>query len=91
MKNRIEIPTEKLRPNTVPEKLWQYILVDFIIKLPVSRDHNSILVVCDRFFKMLYFIITIEKIIAEKLVKLFRDNIWKLHGLPESVTSDKRL
>ena len=49
-----------------------YILVDFIIKLPVSRDHNSILVVCDRFFKMLYFIITIEKIIAEKLVRLFK-------------------
>ena len=75
MKNRMEIPAGKLRPNTMPEKLQQYILVDFIIKLPVSRDHNSILVVYDRFLKMSYFIITIEKIIAEKFVRLFRDNM----------------
>jgi len=32
---------------------------------------------------------TIEKIIAERLVKLFRDNMWKLHGLSESVISDR--
>jgi len=32
-----------------------------------------------------------EKITAEDLVKLFRDNMWKLHGLPESVISDRGL
>jgi len=61
MKNRTEMPVEKLRPNIVPEKSWQYILVDFITKLPVSRNHNSILVVYDRFSKMSYFIVTTEK------------------------------
>ena len=34
---------------------------------------------------------TIEKIIAERLVKLFRDNMWKLHKLLESVISDRGL
>jgi len=32
---------------------------------------------------------TTEKIIAEELVKLFRDSMWKLHRLPESVISDR--
>jgi len=41
--------------------------------------------VCDRFSKILYFITTIEKVIVEGLVKLYKDNIWKLYRLPESV------
>jgi len=57
----------------------------------VSKDYDSILVVCDRFLKISYFVATIEKIIAEELVRLFRDNIWKLHGLPESMISDRGL
>jgi len=30
---------------------------------------------------MAHFIVTIEKILAEGLARLFRDYIWKLHGL----------
>ena len=54
MKNKVEIPAGKLRPNTVLEKLWQHILVDFITKLPVSRDHDLVLVVCNMFSKILH-------------------------------------
>jgi len=89
MKNRVEMPAGKLRPNEVLEKPWQHILVDFITKLPVSRGHYLILVVCDRFSKMSHFVATTEKTIAEGLAKLFRDNVWKLHGLPESMISDR--
>ena len=60
------------------------------MKLPVLRDHDSILVVCNRFLKMLYFVAMTEKITAEELAKLFRDNVWKLHKLPESVILDRR-
>jgi len=49
--------------------------VDFITKLPVSRGYDSILVLCDRFLKMLHFIVTIEKITVEELARLFRDNM----------------
>ena len=91
MKNRAEMPAGKLRPNQVPERLWQHILVDFIMKLPMSKGHDPILVVCDRFSKMFHFVATIEKMMTEELVRLFRDNMWKLHGLPESVISDRRL
>jgi len=89
MKNRAEMPAGKLRPNKVPERLWQHILVDFITKLPVSKGYNSILVVCDRFLKMSHFVATTKKTTAEELARLFRDNVWKLHGLPESVISDR--
>ena len=64
-----------MRLNTVPERSWQHILVDFIMKFPVSRSYNLILVICNRFLKMLYFITMTEKITVERLVKLFKDNI----------------
>jgi len=38
---------------------------------------------------MVHFIPTTEKTSAEGLAKLFRDNMWKLHGLPESIISDR--
>ena len=63
--------------------------MDFITKLPTSKGHDSILVVCDRFSKMSYFVAITEKTMAERLARLFRDNVWKLHGLPESVISDR--
>jgi len=44
--------------------------VNFITKLPVSRDYDSILVMHDRFSKILYFIVTTEKIMAEVLIKI---------------------
>ena len=89
MKNRAEMPAGKLRPNEVPERLWQHISVDFITKLPMSKGHDLILVICDRFSKMSHFVMTTEKTIAEGLARLFRDNVWKLYRLPKSVISDR--
>ena len=38
---------------------------------------------------MSHFVATTEKMMVEGLARLFRDNVWKLHGLPESVISDR--
>ena len=38
---------------------------------------------------MVHFIPTMEKTLAEGLARLFRDNVWKLHGLPESIILDR--
>ena len=84
-----EMPAGKLRPNKVLERPWQYISVDFITKLLMSKGHDLILVMCNRFLKMSYFVMTTEKTTVEGLVKLFRNNVWKLHGLLESMISDK--
>jgi len=89
MKNRIEEPVGKLKLGKVPKKPWSYLTVDFIMKLPVVAGKDAILVVCDRLSNMAHFVATTEGTTAEGLARLFRDNIWKLHGLPESVVSDR--
>ena len=50
---------------------------------------DAILVVCDRLSKMTHFVATTEETLVEGLARLFRDNMWKLHGLPESVVLDR--
>jgi len=77
--------------NEVPKKPWTYLIVDLITKLLLVLKKNVILVVYDRLSKMIYFVATTEGISAESLVRLFRDNVWKLHRLPESVILDRRL
>ena len=76
-------------PNLIPEKPWTHISVDFITKLPIVQGYDLILVVVDRLTKMVYFISTTEKTSAEGLARLFRDNVWKLYGLPKSIISDR--
>ena len=63
--------------------------MDFITKLPVVAGKDAILVVCDRLSKMMHFVATIEGTSAEGLARLLWDNVWKLHGLLESVVSDR--
>jgi len=70
-KNRSEALVGKLMPNAIPEKPWSHISADFITKLPLAQGYNTILVVCDCFSKMAYFIATTEKTSAEGLAKLF--------------------
>jgi len=48
-------------PNEAPDKPWAHIMVDFIVKLPLSRGYDFILVVCDQLTKMAHFIPTTEK------------------------------
>jgi len=87
-KNCTEQPAGKLMPNSIPERPWMHILADFITKLPLVQGYDSILVVVNRLTKMVHFIPTMEKTSAEGLAQLFRNNIWRLHGLSESIISD---
>jgi len=89
MKNRTKEPAGKLKLSEVPQKTWSHLTVDFITKLPVVAGKDAVLVVCDRLSKMAHFVATTEGTSAEGLARLFRDNVWKLHGLPESVVSDR--
>jgi len=53
------------------------------------QGYDSILVVVDQFTKIAHFVPTTEKTTAEGLARLFRDNVWQLHGLPGSIVSDR--
>jgi len=50
---------------------------------------DTILVVYDRLSKMIHFVATTEETPVEGLARLFRNNVWKLHGLPKSVVLDR--
>ena len=89
MKNRMEEVVGKLKLSEVLEKLWTHLMVDFIMKLLVVAGKDAILVVCNRLSKMMHFMATTEGMSAEGLARLFRDNVWKLHGLPESVVLNR--
>jgi len=78
-------------PNSIPEKLWSHISANFITKLLLAQEYNLILVVVDRLTKMAHFIPTMEKTTVEGLARLFRDNVWKLHSLLESIISNRGL
>ena len=89
MKNRTEEVVGKLKLSKIPEKMWTYLTVDFITKLPVVARKDAILVVCDMLSKIVYFVATTEGTLAEELARLFRDDVWKLHRLLESIVSDR--
>ena len=61
------------------------------MKLLVVVEKNAILVVCNRLSKITHFVAIIEEISVEELARLFRDNIWKLHELLESIILDRGL
>ena len=73
----------------VLQKTWMHLTVDFITKLLIIAGKDVILVVYDRLSKMTHFIAITEGTLAEGLVRLLQDNVWKLHGLPESVVLDR--
>jgi len=75
MKNKTEVLAGKLKLSEVLEKLWTYLMVDFIMKLLLVAGKNAILVVCNRLSKMTYFIETTERTLVKGLVRLFRDNV----------------
>jgi hypothetical protein len=82
-------PFGHLQSLEVPYRPWSDLSLDFIVGLPESENYNSILVVVDRMSKMAHFIGTRDTVNAEGLARLFRDNIWRLHGLPSSLVSDR--
>jgi len=64
-----------LKLSEIPEKLWTYLIIDFITNLLLIARKDTILVVCNILSKITYFVATTERILAEELVRLFRDNV----------------
>ena len=78
----------KLMPNRIPDHHWQIISVDLITKLPWSHSYDTIMVVVDHLSKHAHAIPMTSDVMASGVAQLFRDHVWKLHGLPEEVISD---
>jgi hypothetical protein len=68
---------------------WQIISMDFIEGLPASGSTNCILVVIDKFTKLAHFLPLKHPYTALSVAKAFLNQVYKLHGLSESIISDR--
>ena len=57
--------------------------------LPPSNRFDSIFVVVDRLTKMAHFVSCNKTVIGEETARLFIDNMYKYHGLPDDIISDR--
>jgi len=78
----------ELHPLEIPEGPWQDISIDMIGPLPRSNEMDAILVIVDRFTKMIRLKVTTTNISSEGVAKIYRDEIWKIHGIPKMILSD---
>jgi hypothetical protein len=78
-----------LRPLLAPEKPWEHISTDFVVGLPECEGFDAVWVVVDRLSKMRHFIPCHTTMDAVGLAKLFLREVVCLHGLPETIVSDR--
>lgn len=82
-------PYGLLEPLPIPNRPWSSISTDFIGELPQSNGYNAISVWVCRLTKMAHFVPCRTSTTASDLARIFKDNIFRLHGLPEDIVSDR--
>ena len=68
---------------------WKRISVDFVVKLSISSGYDLVMVVVDKNTKLGYFISTKETIDSQDTTSLYLHHIWKHHGMPDEVISNR--
>jgi hypothetical protein len=63
--------------------------MDFIKGLPQSGASNCILVIIEKFTKYGHFLPLKHPYTAASVVKVFFDQVYKLHVMPMSIVSDR--
>jgi hypothetical protein len=78
-----------LQPLQIPPTIWRNISMDFIVGLSKSDNNSVIMVVVDHLSKYAHFCALQHPFTTSTLVHIFMDHIFKLHGMPHSIVSDK--
>ena len=78
-----------LAPLLIPEGAWQTVSMAFIEGLPKPASYNCILVVVDKFSKYAHFIPLSHPFTAFQVVIVYLQHVYKLHGLPKAMISDR--
>ena len=90
---RNKVPRHKpygpLQPLPIPPAPWSSVSMDFIVELPLSKGFDSILVCVDRLTKMAHFCPTTTHVSAEDTADLYLRYVFKNHGLPSDIVTDR--
>ena len=80
-----------LRPHDIPAECWDVIFMDQVSGFPSTPEgYDSIYVFVDKLSKMVHFVPTIKRgLTKEKLAEYFFQHIFRLHGLPKTIVSDR--
>lgn len=84
-------PTGLLRPLPMPGRPWSQIALEFVTGLPLLEGNYTIMTVVDHFSKMVHFIPLPKLPSAMETAKLIVDNIFRIHGIPMDIVSDRVL
>jgi hypothetical protein len=83
-------PAGLLQPLNTPTRRWEQITMDFIVQLPVTRNNfDAIVVFVDRLTKKAIFCAANTSISAPEVAKIFFNNVFRYHGLPKVIISDR--
>ena len=88
-KGNSQRPQGLLQPLLVPRRPWSHIAVDFVTGLPDSQGSSVILTIVDRFSKSAHFVALPKLPSAKETAQLLVQHVFRLHGLPLEVTSDR--
>ncbi|XP_058753077.1 uncharacterized protein LOC131626262 [Vicia villosa] len=78
-----------LQPLPIPKQVWEEITMDFITNLPSSCGHTTIWVICDRLTKYVHFLPLPTHFSAKDLANRFTVEVFRLHGSPKTIVSDR--
>src|SRR5271169_188234 len=79
----------ELAPLPAPSGPWKGISCDFVTDLPVSKGYDSLFVVGDRLTKMFHLVPCTKTTTAPEFAQIFIDYVIRLHGIPDSIVSDR--
>lgn len=82
-------PPGLLQPLPIPAKVWSNISMDFITNIPPCKGKIVIWVVVDRLSKYAHFTVLNHPYTTSLVAQLFVDNIFKLHGMSQSIVCDR--
>lgn len=89
-KPRHQRPMGLLQPLEIPAERWDCVTMDLITQLPpTTRGHDAVFTIVDKLSKRTLFLPTTTNVTAVGLAQLYFDQVFRHHGLPRTIVSDR--